>query len=731
MPRVQIYEGGSVTPQGTTNARQRAADFGPSMVGVGLQALGQTIGDAAKKADEIEDVKARVQANQLAVEHSKLSREIGRRVKETLGEGAEAAANSGTVDLEKGTKDILGRASPRARLLLESELGQRNVAFNDSFLEHGFTETKSAFEATSVARISSTLENAADEDDEAKALDLLKPVTDLNAQRARFFGKGSDWETSENQRVISQFFRSRALKLTVGNNGSAHAAIEYATKNRAYLVDEDYNAIVSAYNDNALDELATSFVDGAPMPSATVTVDPDAQSEQSRHLDPIAFFKTFVSPWEGGDQMVVDSNGALAKYGVNAEHNPGVNVRALSEDGAAEIFSNKYFKGSGADKLPPALAAVHADTYWLNQKEAARILKESGGDVDKYIGLRRSFLNGLATKQPAKFGKYQKGWENRTKALKDFADRQGTDGTPLAIEADTSLQATRDAVMARTDIGLSLKRKIISRMEARQADARQERAMIEDEAARDLTTSLTALGDQFTDVKQLPQDAWLKASPATREALTTAAKSNKERKPVGLDVEAQIGFLQTFAPEKLADPKVQQELARKGVPATRLADLAQQGGAALGRGASAKPAPVPTAQLEAIARPAFEAQGIFLWTQEEKKKGKDVERQQDAQRQIRALSMLRGYANQWAANNPGKVADESLIRGWVANVSRRVQTHNGGALHFFDMSDDQVVLSMSETDRRTIIRTLRDNGLPPQPELIAEYYRRSYIGRQR
>lgn len=738
MARVKVFEGGNIQRQMPTQERYRPADYGPGGLATGLQQAGKGLAEVVQRQDEVEDLKARVEANRLAIEQDDVARQISRRVKETLGEGAEAAAEQGATELDQATKDILGRAGPRARLLLESTLAHKVGTAKDEFFSHGFREKATALETSTVARINRVVETASDVDDEAAALAMLSEIRGLNEQRASFFGKGEDWLALEDQKVVSQFYKSRTLKLAVGPNGSALAAIEYATANRANLTDDDYNSIVTAYNDNALDDLVAAMQDGAPLPSATTeTRDPLAplpedEEEQTRFLDPVAFFKSFTVPHEGRT-YVVDSNGAGVKYGINAAFNPGVDVKNLTEAQAARIFTEKYFKRSGADKLPPALAAVHADTFFLNEKQAMKMLKESGGDVDRYLQLRRNFLNGLARTNPAKYGRYQRGWENRTAALEQFANRQGTDGRPMPVSPDTPLDDYRAQVMARTDIGLTLKRKLIARAEQRRAEVRQERAIVEEEAQRALTTAITALGQNFTDIKQLPQDAWLRASPATRAALTEAAKTNRENKPVPLNVEAQIGFIQTFAPEKLADPAVQQDLMRKGVPASRIADLAQQGGQALGRKAGAKPDPVSTSQLEGVARPAFEAAGIHLWTlegrdSEGRKVKSGTERQEDSARKLRAMQMLQGYANQWAANNPGKVADENTIRGWVANVLRRVQ-HGETNKPFFDLSDDQVVINMSAADRESIKRRLREGGLPVTTQNVAEYYRRLYIGR--
>jgi hypothetical protein len=723
LAQIRIFQGGAVPREAQQVTPVRAPQFETGAIGEGLQRLGAGISQVGEATDKIADINAQVEANRLSIERDELERQIGRNVRQTLGENADAAAEKGIADLDKGTADILGRASPRAKSLLEPVFAKNNGVAKDNYLDHGFTEKVKAFDTSSQARIDSTLESAADESDEGKALTILSDVKDINHQRASFFGMGKAWEDEENHKAVSGFYKSRALKMTVGAAGSANAAIEYATAHRADMTDADYNAIVSAYNNDAQDELATSLVDGAPLPSATTTTTDDG----SRRLDGANFFKAFIAPHEGS-AYVEDSNGAGVKYGINATYNPGVDVKGLTLPKATQLFVNNQWKRSGADNLPPALAAVHADTFFLNEKEATRILRESGGDVDKYIALRRQFLNGLVASNPAKYGKYQNGWEQRTKDLEQFAARQGTDGTPvghaLSIGPDTDLQNFRDSVMARTDIGLSLKRKIIERAEARRSDMRQERSIQEDDAQRTLLTTVTSLGDNFTDIKQLPQDAWLRASPAVQQQFTQMAKSNKDNKPLAPDVARDIGFLSTFSPEKLADPKVLAEFGRRGVPASKLNELSQLGGKALGSIAGAKADPIPRSTLESIARPAFESAGYFLWTTESKSdKAKGEERKSEAYRQMQLLNFLSDASQTWAVNNPGKKADDATMRGWVANALRM----NAKGLPEGLQNDSEIVIHMNPNDRRAIENQLRSAGLPVTPQNVAEYHRRYLI----
>lgn len=726
MARIQVFQGGNVGADVGIGARFRAADYGPSAVGEALEQIGKAGAEATQKADEIADIDAKIEANKLATEHTLLVRDIGQRVKQTLGEGAEGAAQQGIADLTRGTEEIIGRASPRAKRLLQSELVNRNALASDSYIDHGFQQKVSAFETSSAARIGKILEDAADEPDETKALAIMEPIKAINRERRTFFGKDAAWELLEDRKSISTFFRSRALKMAVGPTGSSAMAIEYATRNRTYLTDDDYNAIVTAYSDNALDEIADHIIDGAPLPSATT----NPASEGGRKLDPVAYFQSWMVPHEGS-AYVTDSNGYGVKYGFNEQSFPGVNVKGLTLQSATDLFVRTKWRESGAENLPPALAAVHMDTFFLNEKKATEILRQSGGDVDKYLELRSSFLNGLVAANPQKYGKYQKAWTNRTNDLRQFAARQGTDGTPVgdAIGPDTSLEDWKSQIMARTDIGGALKHKLIQRAEARRADARQEQAIVEQDAGGKLAVAAAGLGDSFTDVKQLPQDAWLRASPTTKAQYIAAAKSNKENKPLSPAVAAQIGFLRTFSPASLADPKVQAQLSARGVPQRTIAQLAEEGGRARGSIAGAKTDPIERGTLESLARPAFEAAGFRLWTTEqgdEKSKRKGLtaaEQRDDAMRTIQLLNYLETESNAWAIANPGKKADTQTMQRWIGTALIRTLPNKP----FGAQTDQEVIQTFGQNNYNQTINILKRNGIPPTPKNVADYMRRKFM----
>ena len=159
----------------------------------------------------------------------------------------------------------------------------------------------------------------------------------------------------------------------------------------------------------------------APGASGAAALAPNGQ------LDPQAFFKQFVLPHEGG-YAPHDANGAPVNMGVNQSANPGVDVSKLTPDGAAQIFATKYFPASA--NLPPALAAVNADTSYINPARAAQFLKASGGDPAKYMAMRQSWMNSLIQNQPDKYQPYAKAWATRNADLSAYAQNLGGGSAP-------------------------------------------------------------------------------------------------------------------------------------------------------------------------------------------------------------------------------------------------------------------------------------------------------------
>lgn len=145
------------------------------------------------------------------------------------------------------------------------------------------------------------------------------------------------------------------------------------------------------------------------------------------------FYHKFVLPHEGGLNPS-DMNGSPTNMGFNQKANPDIDVKSLTPDTAAQRFNDKYYVPSGADKLPPAMASVYADTYFINPTKAKEFLVASGGDPSKFMDQREAWMKSMVANNP-KAAPYEKAWDTRNKNLREFSQGQGQPAAPAAPAA--------------------------------------------------------------------------------------------------------------------------------------------------------------------------------------------------------------------------------------------------------------------------------------------------------
>jgi len=127
-----------------------------------------------------------------------------------------------------------------------------------------------------------------------------------------------------------------------------------------------------------------------------------------------------------GSRLVKEDGGGKesSKYGIlestAKENGYKGNIRSLTMADAETIY-RKIWDKSGAGSLPYPLSVVHFDTYVNSPSMAKKILRQSSGNVEAYLGLRLERYNRLANLKPERYGKYLSGWTNRVKNLKIIA----------------------------------------------------------------------------------------------------------------------------------------------------------------------------------------------------------------------------------------------------------------------------------------------------------------------
>lgn len=148
---------------------------------------------------------------------------------------------------------------------------------------------------------------------------------------------------------------------------------------------------------------------------------PDMRSRlnSSTTLSRPAVIDWVIDVQEGGSTRVVDSGG-VTRYGISADANPDVNVESLGRDGARRIYKERYWDALDLDVVEPRLAAVAFDASVNHGPAKAReMMVEAEGDVSRLLELRREEYARLVAADPEKYGRYEKGWENRLAKLEE------------------------------------------------------------------------------------------------------------------------------------------------------------------------------------------------------------------------------------------------------------------------------------------------------------------------
>ena len=170
-------------------------------------------------------------------------------------------------------------------------------------------------------------------------------------------------------------------------------------------------------------------------------------------VDPGSVIDYVITKHEGG-YVADDAGKGPTKYGINGKANglSDKQVENLTLDQARDIYRKKYWNAIDADKLSPGIRAMAFDTA-VNQgpEMAKKLITQSGGDVTKFAELRREAYTKLIESNPAKYGKYEKGWMNRVNDLEASAQGQTQSLSSMLARTD-SIPDIEDREMTRQRI---------------------------------------------------------------------------------------------------------------------------------------------------------------------------------------------------------------------------------------------------------------------------------------
>lgn len=157
----------------------------------------------------------------------------------------------------------------------------------------------------------------------------------------------------------------------------------------------------------------------------------------------------YVIGIEGG-YVPNDAGKGETKYGINKSANPDVDVANLTPDQARKIYEERYWNKVVTSDMPADMsivafdAAVNQGVGWTQEA-----LKQAGGDVGKFLQLRRDRYIAIAQNDPTK-AQYLDGWLNRLDKL------QGAEqaGRPLQTTVN-NLVSERKAILTMVANGFS------------------------------------------------------------------------------------------------------------------------------------------------------------------------------------------------------------------------------------------------------------------------------------
>lgn len=120
----------------------------------------------------------------------------------------------------------------------------------------------------------------------------------------------------------------------------------------------------------------------------------------------------FVLKHEGGYVNDPKDPGGETKYGISKRAYPGLDIKALTEDGAKAIYRRDYWDKSGAPDMGN-LALLHFDTAVNIGVGAAKMIFRATGSLEEYALLRIERYLAIVKAKPTS-ARFLHGWVRRT-----------------------------------------------------------------------------------------------------------------------------------------------------------------------------------------------------------------------------------------------------------------------------------------------------------------------------
>lgn len=377
MARIPIYQERQQVSQQLTTPDLRAPDAGAGAIGRGLQQVGQGLQNLAVGQLRLDTENGKAQAAKVFGETQNEFVSLLQSEKENAPAGAKDFTGNFTTKLKDYRDKVLAQQTdPFAKKFLESSINQLGVTLSRDALMFEATEGR----RQRIDDVKTSIDNIATSI--TKKPDPVLVKQSFGTIQAQI---DSMQATPEEKRRLTEYNQVQLARAYVGTT--------------------------AINNPRALISMAGNKVDG-------VNLSPSNVREATIN---------FILDAEGSEYVADDAGAGEAKYGIVAKFNPGVDVKNLTKEQAAQIYRERYWNSVNADSLPPALAAVMTDTAVnMGAGKAKELLEKSGGNIASFLELRREHYRNLATSDPKKYGQFLTGWMNRVNRLEAFANSAST-----------------------------------------------------------------------------------------------------------------------------------------------------------------------------------------------------------------------------------------------------------------------------------------------------------------
>lgn len=519
MARIPIYQERQQASQSFAAPELRAPDVGGGAIGRGLQQVGQGLQNLAVGQLRLDTENGKAWAAQAGGEADLTWAQRYKQFQETAKPGA---ANF--------TRDVLKDFDPYADELLKSAPDE----YSKKFLAQKLSSLR-----TNLARESLTFEA-----NEGRNYRILSTEDGIN----------------KSAQAVALNPNPQFAEITIGQNDAIIDSMWLTPTKKEELKRRNRETIAGAYFTTLAQTNPNAIVGAFKASGASDRLNPTNVRDTTVE---------FILKEEGSTYVADDAGAGEAKYGIVAKFNPGVDVKNLTKEGAAQIYRDRYWTQIKGDTLAPDVAAVMMDTAVnMGAGKANLLYAQSGGDMGAFLNLRREEYRRLASEDPEKYGKFLNGWLGRVDRLEkfvttgDFSSSTKTgnpliDALPISKQLTILKMANENAIAAnventanevwskfgpQTDVAAASEDVMRAQIDIQMKD----KTPAERKAAYDIITNKTAVHNRSANERKAESVSGIWEMALANKPLDEITRTPEFQKLPGDQKVTLIGQIQTF-----------------------------------------------------------------------------------------------------------------------------------------------------------------------------------------